>query len=94
VRRCIRALFPVRRCYTLVRPSVDENDLQELHQLSLGALRPQFQTEVKLLAQAVCTAAKPPRVSGAPLTGPLLAFLCEAYVTAMNAGPSLTWGCT
>lgn len=86
VRRCIKALFPVRRCFTLVRPVAEEQLLCEAHTLRLEHLRPQFQVEVQLLAQAVCTGATPPCVNGAPLTGPLLASLCEAHVAAMNGG--------
>lgn len=86
LRRCIRALFANRRCFTLVRPVADENLLQETHNLCLEDLRPQFQDGVKLLAEAVRGSATPPAISDAPLTGPLLASLCETYVAAMNGG--------
>jgi len=58
---------------------------QALQNLSLKDLRPQFQTEVQLFTQAVCTAAKPAHCWGVRLHRPLSwASLCEAYVAAMS----------
>lgn len=38
IRDSIRALFPDRDCFTLVRPLNNENDLQRLDQISVSNL--------------------------------------------------------
>jgi len=78
-----------------VRPTVDENDLQELHRLPLDALRPQFQVELKRLAQAVFAAAKPPTVAAYRSLAPSWPPSARLTSQPWTAGPSQKWrGCT
>lgn len=43
IRGSIKALFPDRDCFTLVRPMHDERALNHLDQLQPDELRPEFQ---------------------------------------------------
>jgi hypothetical protein len=43
IRGSIKALFPDRDCFTLVRPMHDERALNRLNQLQPEQLRPEFQ---------------------------------------------------
>jgi len=86
IRSSIKALFPDRDCFTLVRPVNDEDTLAKLDTLSPGQLRPEFRDGLSRLTRLVFSKALPKRLGTQVLTGPLLAGLTEAYVTAINAG--------
>jgi hypothetical protein len=86
VRKSIKALFPDRDCFTLVRPVADERALRRLDALPSSALRPEFRRGVSRLARVVLERACPKTVHGHVVTGPVLAGLAEAYVAAINAG--------
>jgi hypothetical protein len=86
VRQSIKALFPDRDCFTLVRPVTDERALRKLDALPASALRPEFRRGVARLARLVLERAGPKTVHGHVVTGPVLAGLAEAYVAAINAG--------
>ena len=47
VRKLIRAYFPERDCFTMVRPVEDEKDMQNLEYLSNGELREEFLKQYK-----------------------------------------------
>jgi len=86
VRASIKALFPDRDCFTLVRPVAEERALRRLDALPASALRPEFRRAVGRLARLVLERAGPKTVAGHVVTGPVLAGLAEAYVAAINAG--------
>lgn len=87
VRQSIKALFPDRDCFTLVRPVGDERQLRRLDALPASALRPEFRRAVGKLARLVLERAGPKTIAGGNVvTGTVLAGLAEAYVAAINAG--------
>jgi len=45
----ICSFFKDRDCFTLVRPTEEEKDLQKLNTLSDEEMRPEFQNQMKLL---------------------------------------------
>ena len=86
VRAAIKRLFPRRGAAALVRPVADERDLQRLDSLPESALRPEFRQGMKELTQRVLSLAAPKRLGRSLVTGPALAALAQAYVTAINGG--------
>ena len=52
IRESIKALFPARTCFPLVRPMSDEAQLQRLEAVPLAQLRPEF----KQVSHAVLSA--------------------------------------
>lgn len=86
IRESIKALFPDRDCFTLVRPVNEEDLLARLDSLPHTALRPEFKRDLAALTKLTFQKAMPKRLGAQVLTGPALAALTEAYVTAINAG--------
>jgi hypothetical protein len=86
IRDSIKALFPDRDCFTLVRPVNDEEALARLDTMPPGSMRPEFREGLARLARLVFQKALPKRLGAQTLTGPVLAGLAEAYVAAINAG--------
>ncbi|KAI4368148.1 hypothetical protein MLD38_016738 [Melastoma candidum] len=86
IRDSIRALFPDRECYTLVRPLNDENELQKLDQISLDRLRPAFRSGLDALTKFVFERTRPKQVGATILTGPVLVGITASYLDALNNG--------
>ncbi|CAJ1939156.1 unnamed protein product [Sphenostylis stenocarpa] len=86
IRDSIRALFPDRECFTLVRPLNNENDLQRLDQISLGKLRPEFRAGLDALTKFVFERTRPKQVGATMMTGPVLVGITESYLDALNHG--------
>lgn len=86
IRESIKALFPDRDCFTLVRPVNEEDALARLDTLPAAQLRPEFRDGLSRLARLIFAKALPKRLGAQVLTGPLLAGLAEAYVAAINGG--------
>lgn len=92
IRDSIRALFPDRECFTLVRPLNNENDLQRLDQISLQKLRPEFRSGLDALTKFVFERTRPKQVGATIMTGPVLVGVTQSYLDALNNGavPSIT----
>ncbi|KAJ1402105.1 P-loop containing nucleoside triphosphate hydrolase [Sesbania bispinosa] len=86
IRDSIRALFPDRECFPLVRPLNNENDLQRLDQISLEKLRPEFRSGLDALTKFVFERARPKQVGATIMTGPVLVGITESYLDALNKG--------
>ncbi|GAB4817604.1 hypothetical protein N2152v2_004650 [Parachlorella kessleri] len=86
IRESIKSLFPDRDCFTLVRPVNDEDELAALDTLDQRRMRPEFREGLARLTQLIFNKAQPKRLGNQILTGPMLAGLVEAYVTAINNG--------
>ncbi|XWS15786.1 hypothetical protein CRYUN_Cryun34aG0031700 [Craigia yunnanensis] len=86
IRDSIRALFPDRECFPLVRPLNGENDLQRLDQISLDKLRPEFRVGLDALTKFVFERTRPKQVGDTVMTGPVLIGITEAYLDALNNG--------
>ncbi|KAK9085392.1 hypothetical protein Sjap_025803 [Stephania japonica] len=86
IRESIRALFPDRECFTLVRPLNNENDLQRLDQISVNKLRPEFRSGLDALIKFVFERTRPKQVGSTVMTGPLLAGITQSFLDAINKG--------
>ncbi|XP_044461707.1 guanylate-binding protein 3-like isoform X2 [Mangifera indica] len=86
IRDSIRALFPDRECFTLVRPLNNENDLQRLDKISLDKLRPEFRAGLDALTKFVFERTRPKQVGATVMTGPVLVGITESYLDALNNG--------
>ncbi|XWS19649.1 hypothetical protein CRYUN_Cryun31cG0033600 [Craigia yunnanensis] len=86
IRDSIRALFPERECFPLVRPLNNENDLQRLDQISLDKLRPEFRAGLDSLTKFVFERTRPKQVGATVMTGPVLIGITESYLDALNNG--------
>ncbi|CAN0853206.1 Guanylate-binding protein 6 [Linum grandiflorum] len=86
IRDAIRALFPDRECFTLVRPLNNEKDLQQLDQIPLERLRPEFRSGLNALTKFVFEKTRPKQVGATIMTGPILVGLTESYLDALNNG--------
>lgn len=86
IRESIRALFPDRECFTLVRPLNNENELQRLDQIPLEKLRPEFQSGLDELTKFIFARTRPKQVAGTVMTGPVLAGVTQSFLDAINNG--------
>ncbi|XP_078431516.1 guanylate-binding family protein [Wolffia australiana] len=86
IRESIRALFPDRECFTLVRPLNNESDLQRLHQIPLDKLRPEFRAGLDAFTKFVFERTRPKQVGATVMTGPILAGITQSFLDALNNG--------
>ncbi|KAK1412141.1 hypothetical protein QVD17_33144 [Tagetes erecta] len=92
IRESIRALFPDRECFTLVRPLNEENELQRLDQIPLDNMRPEFKAGLDALTRFVFERTRPKQVGSAVMTGPIFARITQSFLDALNNGavPTIT----
>jgi Guanylate-binding protein, C-terminal domain/Guanylate-binding protein, N-terminal domain len=86
IRRLLKSFFKERDCQTMIRPLTNEEDLQNLTEMNMEELRPDFVDQVTSLRKKVISRVKPKTLNGKKLTGTMLATLSESYVTAINNG--------
>uniref|UniRef100_A0A6N2K7J3 GB1/RHD3-type G domain-containing protein n=1 Tax=Salix viminalis TaxID=40686 RepID=A0A6N2K7J3_SALVM len=86
IRESIRALFPIRECFTLVSPLNNEADLKHLDRVLLDKFRPEFLSGINMLAKFVFERTKPKQVGGTVMTGPILAGITKSFLDALNSG--------
>ncbi|XP_008789979.1 guanylate-binding protein 4-like [Phoenix dactylifera] len=86
IRESIRALFPDRECFTLVRPLNNENDLQRLDQIPLDKLRPEFRSGLDAFTNFVFERTRPKQVGATVMTGPILSGITQSFLDAINNG--------
>ncbi|XP_024962130.1 guanylate-binding protein 2-like isoform X2 [Cynara cardunculus var. scolymus] len=92
IRESIRALFPDRDCFTLVRPLSNENELQRLDQISMDKLRPEFKSGLDELTRFVFERTRPKQLGATVMTGPIFAGITQSFLDALNNGavPTIT----
>lgn len=86
IRNSIRALFPDRECFTLMRPVNNENDLRHLDQIPMDKLRPEFRAGLEALTKFVFERTRPKQLGATLMTGPILVGITESYLNALNNG--------
>ena len=79
IRRMIVSFFKERDCYTMVRPTEDERDIQRLQDLTNEEMRPEFVQQMEALRAKIFKRVKPKQINGQIITGEALLMLCEAY---------------
>lgn len=55
IRRLLNSFFPEKECFTLVRPLVDEQNLQNLESMDFDQLRPEFVEQMMTLRKHILT---------------------------------------
>ncbi|VVA24569.1 PREDICTED: guanylate-binding [Prunus dulcis] len=86
IQASIRALFPDRECFTLVRPLNNEHDLQRLDEIQLDKLRPEFRSGLDTLTRFVFERTRPKQVGATMMMGPVLVGITHSYLDALNKG--------
>lgn len=86
IRNSIRALFPERDCFTLVRPLNDEKELQKLDQISMEKMRPEFRSGLDALTKYIFERTRPKQLGSLVMNGPMFAGLTQSFLDAINAG--------
>jgi hypothetical protein len=86
IRRAIRTLFTHRMCYTMVRPSNNEDDMRKPGGLCLEDIRPQFLAQLEEVQNLISSHAVPKQIEGCIVNGKMLASLAKSYVDSMNTG--------
>ena len=86
IRRLLKNFFKDRDCFTMVRPTTEEEDLQKLNEKEFEQLRPEFVEQVLTLRRKMINKVRPKMLNGKPLNGSMLATLVDNYVTAVNSG--------
>ncbi|XP_024393848.1 uncharacterized protein [Physcomitrium patens] len=86
IRSSIRALFPERDCFTLVRPLNDEKELQKLDQINMEKMRPEFRVGLDALTKYIFERTRPKQLGTLVMNGPMFAGLTQSFLDAINAG--------
>ena len=83
IRSTIKSFFQKRRCFTLIRPTIDEYKIQELKDEDL---RPDFMEQIINLKNSVLGNVKPKKFSNNDLEGQALINMIEGFVQQINQG--------
>eukprot|EP00301_Raphidiophrys_heterophryoidea_P001804 c10856_g1_i1.p1 GENE.c10856_g1_i1~~c10856_g1_i1.p1 ORF type:complete len:612 (+),score=164.68 c10856_g1_i1:24-1838(+) len=86
IRTVFKEMFPNRACQTLVRPCVEEVDLQSLFSLNSPNIRPQFLEGINRIKSWLADRSRPKSVGKTVLSGRLFVELARQYVSAINDG--------
>ena len=86
IRRLLKSFFKERDCCTMIRPTTKEEDLQNLADMDLESLRPEFVEQVHTLRRKVINRIRPKSINGRKLNGLMLFNLAQSYVDAINKG--------
>ena len=86
VRNLIRAYFPERDCFVMVRPTENEQDLQNLQNLPDNKFRKEFLEQSKIFRNKVMKKTKPKRLNGKLLTGAMLVEFVQSVLDSINSG--------
>jgi len=92
VRQSLLKFFAQRSCFTLVRPAIEEEQLQRLETLPYKQLRPEFRAGVDALRDQVVAAcrASPKAVGGQLISCMAFVALLRQLVTSMNENEVLS----
>jgi hypothetical protein len=85
VRKALRSSFPKRQCATMVRPCVDEDDLQLMDSKDVD-LRPAFVNQMNIVRDVIYKSVPRKTIMGQSINGSMLGALAKSYTTAINNG--------
>ena len=86
VRNLIKAYFPERDCFIMVRPVEKEKDLQNLQNLPDFKLRKEFLEQAKIFRNKVMKKIKPKTFKKRVLNGSMLVELVQNILDSINGG--------
>ena len=86
IRRLLKSFFEERDCVTMIRPLTNEERLQNLINIPMEELRPEFVDQIGVLRRKTLQRVKPKKINGKNLNGTMFWNLCSSYVEAINKG--------
>jgi hypothetical protein len=86
IRKMVKEYFPNRDCVTLVRPLLEEGNLQKLERTPASKLRKEFIEQVNYLRKTVLNSINPKKLNGQELNGDMFIDLIKSYVKMINEG--------
>ena len=86
VRNLIKAYFPEKDCFVMVRPVEKESDLQNLQNLPDYRLRKEFVEQAKIFRNKVMKKIKPKTFRKKVLSGYMLIELIQSILDSINGG--------
>ena len=86
IRKMVKEYFPNRNCVTLVRPLLEEGNLQKLERTPVNKLRKEFIEQVNYLRKTVLNSINPKKLNGQELNGEMFIDLIKSYVKMINEG--------
>ena len=86
IRKMVKEYFPKRDCVTLVRPLLEEGNLQNLEKMDVTKLRKEFIEQVNYLRKVVLNSINPKKLNGQELSGEMFINLLNSYVNMINEG--------
>ena len=86
IRKMVKEYFPNRDCVTLVRPLLEEGNLQKLERTPASKLRKEFIEQVNYLRKTVLNSINPKKLNGQELNGEMFIDLIKSYVKMINDG--------
>ncbi|EGR32496.1 hypothetical protein IMG5_080950, partial [Ichthyophthirius multifiliis] len=84
IREALLNFFKQRECITMVRPVNNEEDLQNLNNLPVEKLKPQFVQQLNTLKNKIFEMAQPKEIDGVVLNSNMFASLLQIYVQQIN----------
>lgn len=92
IRAHLRQYFRDRDCFTLVRPTQNDNDLQHLNTVPEYSLRPEFVAATKKLKALISERVRPKSFRNKPCSPAQFLEMAKHFASAINAGgiPSIS----
>ena len=78
IRKMVKEYFPNRDCVTLVRPLLEEGNLQNLEKINSSKLRKEFIEQVNYLRKTVLNSINPKKLNGQELSGEMFINLLHS----------------
>ena len=69
IKRSLRKYFKDRDCCTIVRPLVDENNLQNLENMNISDLRSEFVEQIMVLRNKILNGSRIKQINGCKIDG-------------------------
>jgi len=92
IRSALLNFFKNRDCVTMVRPVIEENDLQRLNSLPNHRLRKEFLLQLKGLKEKVLYETAPKQLNGVNLNARMFCGMMKNFLDSINKGgvPNIT----
>ena len=86
IRRLIKTYFKDRDCFTMIRPLTNEGQLQNLEDLPVEKLRPEFLEQILSLRKKILNRVKVKTLNGKPLNSDMYLNFIKNVINALNSG--------
>lgn len=86
IRKTIKDNFPIRECFTMIRPVTDEKKLQNIQLLDENEMRYEFLEQIIELRKRIRKLIKPKQINNINIDGNMYICLLEDSVNAINDG--------